>query len=93
LQDYEMEVFGMNASPTPVFTTSTGLAFGFGFPNNTQAAVSPPTFCQLSSNPHLNLGATNFPSSGGFTFSATRQDGNPLDSMTATTMDNSMDST
>lgn len=93
LQDYEMEVFGMNASSTPVFTTSTGLAFGFGFPNNTQAAVTPPTFCELSSNAHFNLGATNMPSSGGFTFSATRQDSNSLGTVTATTMDNSMDST
>lgn len=96
LQDYEREIFGANASQTPIFSTPSGIAFGFGFPN-TQAAVSSPTFSQPSSSPRFNLGTTSPNNPGGFIFGAMQQDqqlaNNPLGSMTATSMDNSMDST
>ncbi|KAH9329688.1 hypothetical protein KI387_001796 [Taxus chinensis] len=97
LQDYEKEVFGANASSTPIFTTPNDLAFGFGFQNNTQVAASPPTFIQPISCPSFDLGAANSHGSGSFIFGSERQDqkitNTPLGSISGTPMDNSMDST
>ncbi|GLJ15494.1 hypothetical protein SUGI_0254390 [Cryptomeria japonica] len=97
LQDYEKEVFGENSSSTPIFMTPNGLAFGFGYENNTQAAASPPTFFQPIANPIFDLGAANSQSPGSFVFGSGRQDqqisNTPLGSIDGTPMDNSMDST
>lgn len=97
LQDYEKEVFGENASTTPIFTTQNGLAFGFGFENNTEVAPSPPTFFQPIANPIFDLGAANSQNPASFVFGSGIQDqqisNTPLGSIAGTPMDNSMDST
>eukprot|EP00252_Welwitschia_mirabilis_P012057 TRINITY_DN2682_c0_g1_i1.p1 TRINITY_DN2682_c0_g1~~TRINITY_DN2682_c0_g1_i1.p1 ORF type:complete len:272 (-),score=39.93 TRINITY_DN2682_c0_g1_i1:362-1177(-) len=97
LQEYEREVFGSNVSSVTDISNHNGSIFGFAFSNNMQQPpVSLPSFSQASPGRIFGFEATIPHGPGGFVFSATRHDQQAtdnFDNLTATAMDNSMDST
>lgn len=96
LQAYETEVFGVDASHTPIMPTQNGVAFGFGFPASSAIAADP-IFCNTpastaSSSSLFSLGSGNGPvSPNNFVFGAIRQEQQAAAS-NATSMDSTMDS-
>eukprot|EP00249_Psilotum_nudum_P011829 c23407_g2_i1 orf=285-1091(+) len=97
LHNYEMVVFGPNASHAPMISTENGACFGFGFPNPTPT-VTTPIFSNylvsssLSPAPFLFGSKDNSCNSGNFVFGAIQQEHQTtINNLNGT--DSSMDST